>query len=103
MDHRTRDKVAKCLERLADQTAWNPQLWQQCYDLVKANWANDLLEYVHDDLIHYDGVFHSRNILGAPIKPDRRQLEQYRQEFRDVAAALRSSMSLSEAKKKYAL
>jgi hypothetical protein len=57
----------------------------------------------HDDLIHYDGVFHSRNILGFRVKPDRYQLEQYQQEFRDIAAALRALMPLSEAKKKYAL
>jgi len=43
------------------------------------------------------------NILGFRVKPDRFELEQYRQEFRDIAAALRSSMSLSEAKKKYGL
>jgi hypothetical protein len=103
MDDVTRNDVAEHLERLAGQAEWNPELWQRCYDLVGANQDNELLEFVHDDLIHYDGVFHSRNILGFRVKPDRHQLEQYRQEFRDIAAALRSSMSLSEARKKYDL
>ena len=103
LDDVTRNEVAECLESLADQAAWNPELWQRCYDLVRANWDNDLLGYILDDLIHYSGEFHSHNILGFRVKPNRRQLEQYRQEFRDIAAALRSFMSLIDAKKKYAL
>jgi hypothetical protein len=47
--------------------------------------------------------FHSRNIFGFRVGPDRNQLEHYRQEFRDIAAALWSSMSLADAKKKYEL
>jgi hypothetical protein len=103
MDDFTRNEVAECLECLADQAVWNPELWRRCYDLVGINWDNELLKYVHDDLIHYDGVFHSRNILGFRVKPNRSELEHYGQEFRDIAAALRLSMSLSEAKKKYGL
>ena len=103
MDEATRNEVAQCLERLAEQEAWNPELWQRCYDLVKANWDNELLKYVHDDIIHYSGLFHSRNILGFRVKPDRHELEDYRHEFRSIAAALRSFMLLSEAEKKYGL
>jgi hypothetical protein len=47
MDDGIRNEVAECLERLADQQVWNPELWQQCYELVHANWDNELLEYVH--------------------------------------------------------
>ena len=100
MDDATRNEVVECLERLADQTVWNSELWQRCHDLVRANWDNELLEYVYDDVVHYSGLFHSRNIVGFRVKPDRRELERYRQEFRDIAAALRSSIPLSEAKKK---
>jgi len=103
VDEATRNEVAECLEQLADQTVWDPELWQRCYDLVKANWDNELLKYVHDDVIHYSGEFHSHNIFGFRVKPHRYQLENYRQEFRDIATALRTSMSLSEAKKKYGL
>ena len=73
------------------------------HDLVKANWDNELLEYVYDDIIHYSGEFHHRNILGFRAKPDRYQLAQYRQEFRDIAEALRTGLPLREAKKKYEL
>ena len=99
----TRKQVADSLVRLSEQSEWNPELWQRCYDLVKANWDNELLEYVHDDLIHYSGEFHSRNIFGFRVKPDRYQLENYRQEFRDIASALQSGLSLSEAKQKFEL
>jgi len=102
MDDVARHEVAEYLERLAGQPMWNPELWQRCYDLVGANWDNEL-QYVHDDLIHYSGEFHSRNIFGFRRKPRHSALEYCRQEFRDIAAALRSSLSLSETKKKYDL
>jgi hypothetical protein len=41
------------------------------------------------------------NILGFRVKPDRYQMENYRQEFRGIASALREHLSLNEAKKKY--
>jgi len=103
MDDATRRKAAECLEHLADQTVWNPELWERCHELVQANLDNELLEYIYDDVVHYSGEFHSRNIFGFHVEPGRYQLEHYRQEFRDIATALRSSMSLSEAKKKYDL
>jgi len=99
----TRNAVADALEHLANQQEWNSEAWQRCYELVAGNWESELLEYVHDDLIHYDGVFHSRNILGFRVKPDSDQLEQYRQEFRSIAAAVRANLSLTEAKEKYDL
>jgi hypothetical protein len=103
MDERSRREVAESLEHLADQPEWSPNAWQRCYDLVTANWDNELLRYVHDDVTHFSGEFRSLNILGFRAKPDRYQLEHYRQEFRDIAAALRSDLSLAEAKRKYEL
>ena len=84
MDEATRNEAAKCLERLADEAEWNPDLHKRCYELVGANWDNELLKYIHDDLIHYEGVFHSRNILGFRVKPDRHELDDYRHEFRGI-------------------
>jgi|SRR5271156_1273880 len=104
MNDETRCHVADCLENLASQDSWNSDAWRQCYDLVSANMDRDeLLGYVHDDIIHYDGLFHSRNILGFRVKPNHSQLEQYRQEFRDIARSLRSHLSLHDAQKKYGL
>jgi hypothetical protein len=103
MDQTTRNEVAEGLERLADQTEWNPNLHKRCYDLVGANWDNELLKYVHDDLIHHDGLFHSRSIFGFRRKPAHHQLEHYRYEFRGIGAVLRAGLSLVEAKKQFGL
>lgn len=96
-------EVADCLERLAEQSNWNPALWQRCHDLVQANSDNELLKYVYDDIVHYSGAFHSRNIFGFRVKPDRHELENYRYEFRSIAAAVRCEMALAKAKAKYGL
>jgi hypothetical protein len=89
------------LDELADEKQWNPELWQRCHDLVRAHDDNELLSYIHDDIIHYSGEFHSVNLLGFRVKPDRGQMENYRLEFRGIASALREHLSLNEAKKKY--
>jgi len=101
MEDATRNEIADRLDQLADQQQWNPELWQRCYDLVGAHHDNELLAYIHDDLIHYSGEFHSLNLLGFRVKPDKYQMENYREEFRGIASALRERLSLNEAKKKY--
>jgi hypothetical protein len=103
MDGPTRNYIAECLETVAAQSAWDAQLWQQCYDAVSTHSQNELLAYVHEDLIHYSGLFHSLNILGFRKEPDRYQLEHYRQEFCDIASALRADITLADAKTKYEL
>jgi len=101
MEDVTRKEIADCLDELADQQQWNPELWQRCYDLIGAHHDNELLGYIHDDLVHYSGEFKSVNLLGFRVKPDQYQMENYRQEFRGIASALREYLSLNEAKKKY--
>jgi hypothetical protein len=89
MEDATRNEIADRLDELADQQEWNPELWQRCYALVGAHHDNELLAYIHDDLVHYSGEFHSVNLLGFQTKPARYEMENYRQEFRGVASALR--------------
>jgi len=96
LDDVKRIEIAKALEDLAAQDVWSAAVWQQCYDLVGANAEEDeLLGYVHDDLIHYTGT---RLLRSAPLPKD---FGPYRQEFRDVATALRARMSLADYKKNY--
>jgi hypothetical protein len=96
MDDVTRNKIVESLETLAAQSVWNHDVWERCYKLVTANInEDDLLGYVEDDLIHYSG---RRLFRSAPIAAD---FNSYRQEFRDVAAALRLRMSLPDFKKHY--
>jgi len=66
----TRREIAERLDELADQQQWNPELWKRCYELVGAHHDNELLSYIHDDLIHYSGMFHSRKLLGFRVKPN---------------------------------
>jgi hypothetical protein len=103
MTDATRTAIAEALENLAAQASWNPEVWQRCHELVTANWENELVGYVHDDLIHYDGNFHSHNLLGFRVKPDIHQLEDYRHEFRAIAAALRANLSSAAAKEQFGL
>jgi hypothetical protein len=96
LDDSTRIEIAKSLDDLAAQDVWNADVWQRCYDLVGANMTlDDLVAYVHDDLIHYTGTPLFRS---APRPKD---FEPYRQQFRDIASALRSRMSLTDYKKHY--
>ena len=97
MDDATRNEIAECLEQLAAQPAWNTELWQHCYDLVAANLNDELLACIHDDLIHYTGgpLFRS--------EPRPADLQSFSQEFRDIAGALRSRMSVTDFKKRYEL
>jgi hypothetical protein len=102
MDARVRNDIADRLEGLASQPMWNPDLCQQCLELVGADSENALLDFVYDQLLYHSGL-HSGSILGFRVRPDRFQLERYRRVFRDIAAALRSGLSLTEAKKRYDL
>jgi hypothetical protein len=95
MDDATRDEIADCFDQLAAQPSWNAGLWQRCYDLVTANWDDELVEYIYDDLVHYSGrpLFRS--------EPRLADLQAYAQEFRDFAAALRARISVEQFKKQY--
>jgi len=67
MDDATRDEIANCLDSMATESRWNGDLWQRCYDLVKANCDDELLAYLHDDLVHYTGTRSSGLNLVQPI------------------------------------
>ena len=95
MEETVRTEIAEALDLLAAQEVWNEQVWRRCYDLVTRNITEDpLLVYVQDDLTHYSG---RRLFRSAPVA----DFNRYRQEFRDIATALRSRMSLTEYKKAY--
>jgi len=96
LDDVTRTEIAKALDDLAAQDIWNENVWKHCYDIVADNMSRDnLVSYVHDDLIHYTG----RPLFRSTPRPE--DLKPYRQQFRDVAEALRSRMSLADYKKNY--
>jgi len=62
---------------------------------VAANLNDELLACVHDDLIHYTG----RPLFRSEPRPA--DLQSFSQEFRNIAAALRSRMSVTDFKNRY--
>lgn len=103
MEDSNRIEIAESFERLADQSDWNAELWQRCHDLVAAHLDDELLAYIYDEIIHYSGLFDSQNILGFRVQPRLDQIEVYRREFRVVAHAVRTGMTLTEFKKRSGL
>src|ERR1700733_2021038 len=95
MDDQTRNQIAECLETLAAQPVWNAAVWQRCFDIVEANANDELIGYFFDDLIHYTG----RPLFRREPRP--KDIQSYSQEFRDMALAVRSRMTLSDFKRLY--
>jgi hypothetical protein len=95
MDDQTRNEIAESLEILAEQQVWNKAVWQRCFDMVEANMEDELIAYFFDDLVHYTG----RPLFRHEPRP--KEIKGYSQEFRDMAHAVRSRMSLSDFKKYY--
>jgi hypothetical protein len=78
LDLAKKTEIARSLDDLAAQEDWNADVWQRCSDLVLRHMdENDLLGYVHDDLIHHT--------------PVAKEFNPYRQECRHIATALRSA------------
>jgi hypothetical protein len=101
IDAVTRHAIADALEKVADPQTWEPAVWRHFCELAESNLENELLRYVLLDLLRDEGLWDSRNVVRFRVKADPTQLEQYRREFRDVAAAIRANLSLDEAKKRY--
>lgn len=99
MDDVMRSKVAEALEELASQRVWSDEVWRRCFELVEANCDDELVSYVYDDLIHCSAT----PLISFRRPPKHPQFDEYKQEFRDVATALRGRLSLAEAKKKFEL
>jgi hypothetical protein len=62
---------------------------------LKANGDEELVAYLHDDLVHYSGT----PLFSSEPRPV--DLRGYSQEFRDFDVALRSRMSLADFKHQY--
>ena len=61
--------------------------------------VDGLLAHADEELNHYGGVFNSYNLLGFRVKPDKSQVGQYKDEFHNIAEALRSGTSWEEYKR----
>ena len=99
MTDATRIEVADSLDRLANIEDWDKEVWRRCYDLVSANLDDELLAYVHDDLVHCTGVRFFDSIFKKNPKPP--DFRSYQAEFGELATALRSGMLLKQFKRDF--
>ena len=86
-----RVEIVNSIEDLAALDARNEKVWQRSYDLVCPNEnQDDLVKFARAALIHYFVLAGEARDLG----PDRQQL-------RELAAAIRSRVSVADFRKRY--
>jgi hypothetical protein len=92
-------EVADTLDSIAAHSGWNDELSRRFNSLLEQTDVDGLLAYAAEELIHYSGVFNSLNLLGFRVKPDKNQVEGYKDEFRQVAEAIRDGTSWEDFKR----
>ncbi len=93
----TRKEIADLLTALAGKREWDHKAWERCHELVQANLDNEVLDSFYRDFLNYPGLFNLRftsilpplKVEVIPIEPNPAALDEVRQEFVRVAAALR--------------
>jgi hypothetical protein len=95
----TRLEIADALDAWADETDWNDDLWARFNELLKLTNVDGLLAHAHEELTHYSGQFNARNLLGFRVKPDKNQVAGHKEDFRMIAAAIRSGTTWDEYKR----
>ena len=97
--NRIRRQIAENLDAWADEGGWNEERWTQFNALMKSTHVDGLLAHAEEELIHFSGLFHARNIFLVRVKPEKNQIESYRDEFRNIAIALRSETTWEQYKR----
>ncbi len=92
-------RIADVLEGIANAPGWPQDLWEQFQQLIKSTEVDGLLAYADEEFIHYSGEYNSRNILLIRAKPDQIQVRQYKEEFLNIAVALRNGTSWTDYKR----
>ncbi len=93
MDLEDRRSLATLLRRAAAQTISESEFWAQ-FDALSARVKEPEVGIARDTAVHYWGNFHARNILLIPVKPNRGQLEQGRNELNLIAEGLEAGWEL---------
>jgi hypothetical protein len=96
---RLRLEIAATLDAIAAHKGWSDDLWSQFNSLLKRSDVDGILAYAREELIHYSGEFNSTNLLGFRVKPDENQVTNYKDEFRQLADAIRSGTTWVEYKR----
>jgi len=89
-------QIADLLDAWVAEDGWNDQRWQRFDALIKSVEVDGRLAHADEELIHYSGEFNSYNLLGFRVKPNKSQVTQYKDEFHNIAEALRMGTSWEE-------
>lgn len=105
MDEVDQDKIrleiADVLDAIAAESAWNDELWSRFDALRKRAVVDSFIALADEELIHYSGVFNQRNIFLMRVKPDKTQVQNYKEQFRQIAQAIRTGMPWEEYYRNY--
>jgi hypothetical protein len=96
---RLRLEIAVVLEAIADNAGWSDDLWSQFQALMERAEVDGILADAAEELNHYGGEFHARNLLLIRVKPNEIQVRGYKSEFRQLANAIRSGTTWEEYKR----
>jgi hypothetical protein len=94
MELEDRNTLAALLKRAAAQTISESDFWAQ-FDALAERVKEPVVEVALESATHYWGNFHQRSILFfIPVKPNRGQLQQGRNELNLIAEALEAGWEL---------
>lgn len=90
MDSNAKTRFAELLRAAANQTISESDFWNT-FDQLQFSKKDPTANLAYDVAVHYWGNFHARNLLFAPVKPDKYQLEQGRGKLNLLAQESRLS------------
>jgi hypothetical protein len=88
-------KLAALLRRAASQTIPEDEFWTE-FNALSERLKDPVVEVALESATHYWGNFHKRSIFLFPLKPNRGQLEQGRNELNLIAYGLEAGWELPE-------
>ena len=94
-----RNKLVSILRRAARQAISEDEFWAE-FNALSARADEPAVDLALESATHYWGNFHSRNILLIPVKPNRWELEQGRDELQLIADGLEADWPLPELERR---
>jgi len=91
--------IARLLRDAAAQAISEDLFWQQ-FKVLIGDTPDSRVAAGYDEVVHYWGNFHERNLFLVPVKPDRGQLENGKAALNLIADALEGDWAVEELKKR---
>ena len=89
-------EAADILDRFAERSSWNEELWGRFDQIIKKVSVDRLLAAADEALIHYSGLFGQVNILGFRVPPTPTEVCDLQIHLHAIAHALRHGLSLED-------